>query len=131
MLDRYAETVTRGLETLLTSKMNFASKIESLIQFGSEAPEAGCLFVKMRANRSRFGEQTQTGIAVTEAHFLECYTLFFKESAANGEWRGGIAAELAAAYLHEQLGLAISQRAAGKSKESVRELLDLAMSILR
>jgi len=85
----------------------------------------------MCANRSRFGPQTQTEIAEIEAHLLECYTLFFKQSESSGEWSGGVAAELAADYLNEQLKLAIIQRTAGKSKESVRELLSLGISVLR
>ena len=38
---------------------------------------------------------------------------------------------LAAAYLQEQFGLAVSLRAAGNSPESVRAFLALAVSVLR
>ena len=131
VLKRYAETVLRSLEERVSSSESFKEKIEWFIQFASESPEIGCLLVKMCANRSRFGPQTQTEIAEIEAHLLECYTLFFKQSESSGEWSGGVAAELAADYLNEQLKLAIIQRTAGKSKESVRELLSLGISVLR
>ena len=62
---------------------------------------------------------------------LEVYTRFFKEAAVDGNKRRDIAADLAAAYLYEQMGLAVSQRAAGKSPASVRDLLALALSVLR
>jgi AcrR family transcriptional regulator len=130
VLKRYAETVLRSLEERVSSSESFKEKIEWFIQFGSESPEIGCLLVKMRANRFRFGSLTQAKIAKIEAHFLECYTRFFKQSASSGEWRGSIAPELAADYLTEQLKLAISQRSAGKSKESVRDLLSLSISVL-
>ncbi|MDE2078300.1 MAG: TetR/AcrR family transcriptional regulator [Burkholderiales bacterium] len=133
VLERYAQTVLRPLETLLSSPASFATKLEAMIDFASQDPrmEVGCLFVKMRTTRSRFGVQTQAKLASIEAHFLECYIRLFREGAASGEWSGGIAAELAAGYLYEQLGLAVSQRAAGKSSESVRQLLGLALSVLR
>lgn len=133
VLDRYAQTVLGSVEVLLFSGVSFAAKVEALTQFASEAREmeTGCLFVKMRSTRSRFGAETQARIAAIEAHFLNCYTRFFQESAASGEWKAHVAAELAAAYLSEQMGLAVSQRAAGKRPESVRALLDLALSAVR
>lgn len=133
VLERYAQTVLGSVEALLASPNHFTAKLEAMIDFASQDPrmEVGCLFVKMRTMRSRFGVRTQTKIASIEAHFLECYSQFFREGAASGEWGGSISAELAAGYLYEQLGLAVSQRAAGKSPESVRELLGLAMSVLR
>ena len=133
VLERYAQTVLGSVEALLSSSIGFVTKLEALIDFASQDPrmEVGCLFVKMRTTRSRFGVRTQAKIASIEAHFLECYIRFFREGAASGEWGGSIAAELAAGYLYEQLGLAVSQRAAGKSPESVRELFGLAMSVLR
>ena len=130
VLARYAETVLRSMEERASSPESFKQKIEWFIQFASESPDNGCLLVKMRANRSRFGPQTQTEIANIEAHFLKCYTRFFEQSASSGEWRGGIAPELAADYLNEQLKLAISQRSEGKCKESVKDLLSLGISVL-
>ena len=133
VLERYAQTVLVALEELLSGPLSYRAKLEALISFASEAPqmEAGCLFVKMRTTRSRFGAKTQERIAAIETHFLARYTQFFREAAASGEWGGSIVAELAARYLYELLGLAVTQRASGKSPESVRELLVLAMSALR
>lgn len=133
VLERYGQTVLIPVEALLSSPLTFSAKLDALISFASDDPqmEAGCLFVKMRTTRSRFGLQTQAKIASIEAHFHECYTRLFREGTASGEWSGGIAVELAAGYLYEQLGLAVSQRAAGKNPESVRQLLGLALSVLR
>jgi hypothetical protein len=47
------------------------------------------------------------------------------------EWRGGIASDLAASYLQDQTGLALTKRAAGKNPASVRALFELAVSALR
>ena len=133
VLERYGQTVLVSVEALLSSPQTYGTKLDALITFASDDPqmEAGCLFVKMRATRSRFGPQTQALLAAMEAHFLAHYARFFADAASRGEWRGGIATELAASYLQEQMGLAVSRRAAGKSPEAVRALLELALSVLR
>jgi len=106
VLERYGQTVLAPVEALLSSPQTYDTKLDALISFASDdlQMEAGCLFVKMRATRSRFGPH---------------------------EWRGGIPTELAASYLQEQMALAVSQRAAGKSPEAVRAMLELAISVLR
>ena len=40
-------------------------------------------------------------------------------------------AKLAATYLLEQFGLAVTQRAKGRNKDSIRELLTLSLSPLK
>ena len=133
VLDHYAQTVLGSVEALLSSPASYATKLDALIGFASEDPsmEAGCLFVKMRATRSRFGPQTQAKIAAIESNALEHYMRFFQQAASGCERRIGVSAELAAVYLHEQFGLAFTQRAAGKRPDEVRALLVLAMSVLR
>jgi len=133
VLDRYEQTALEALKALLSGPQNYGSKLDALISVASDDPqmEAGCLFVKMRDTRSRFGPKTQTKIAAVEAGVLESYARFFTDAAGRGEWRGGMAAELAANYLHQQLGLAVTQRATGKSPTSVRALFELALSVLR
>lgn len=133
VLERYSQTVLKSLETMLSSPTGYTTKLDALISFASENPrmETGCLFVKMRASRSRFGVQTQACIAAIEAHMLECFASLFKHAISSGEMRSGIASELAAAYLYEQMGLSVSQRAAGRSQAEVRDLLELATSVLR
>lgn len=133
VLERYGQTVLASVEALFSSQQTYSTKLDALIGFASDDPhmETGCLFVKMRATRSRFGPQTQALLATMEAHFQAVYARFFAEAADRGEWRAGIATELAASYLQEQMGLAVSQRAAGKSPASVRAFLGLAISVLR
>ena len=133
VLAHYGQTVLVAVDELLSGPQRYEAKLDALITFASEAPqmEAGCLFVKMRATRSRFGPQTQALLAAKEVHFHAQYVRFFTEAAASGEWSGGIAADLAASYLQEQMGLAVGQRATGKRPEAVRAFLALAMSVLR
>ena len=133
VLQRYGQTVLVPVEALLSSSQTYGVKLDAMISFASDDPqmEAGCLFVKMRAARSRFGPQTQALLTSMEAQFQAHYARFFAEAAGRGEWRGGIATELAASYLQEQIALAVSQRAAGKSPGAVRAMLELAISVLR
>lgn len=133
VLERYGQTVLVSVEALLSSPQTYGTKLDALISFASDDPqmEAGCLFVKMRATRSRFGPQTQALLAAMEVHFQAHYERFFNDAGGRGEWRGGIATELAASYLQEQIALAVSRRAAGKRPEAVRAMLELAISVLR
>lgn len=133
VLDRYAQTILGPMELLLSGNEHFSNKLEALITFISEDPQMkmGCLFVKMRATRSRFGKQTQEKINTIEAHFIKLYTELFKKSVKSGEWAGAVTAELAGTYLYEQMGLAVTQRAAGEKSKLVRQLLSLAISVLR
>jgi AcrR family transcriptional regulator len=133
VLDRYAQAVLEPLKALLSSPTTFDAKLDAMIDFASQDPRmaTGCLFVKMRATRSRFGPNTRSRIAAIEADMLKGYARFFREAAVGGTKRGDIAADLAAAYLYEQMGLAVNQRATGESPASVRELLTLALSVLR
>ena len=91
---------------------------------------AGCLYAKMRATRARFGPQTQRCVTDLETHMLAVYTRLFRDSAASGDWRGHLDPALAAGYLHEQVGLAFNQRAAGMPSAMVRAWLQLATSAL-
>ena len=133
VLERYTQAMLAPVEALLSGPQPYGSKLDALISFASDDPqmEAGCLFVKMRATRSRFGPKTQALLAALEAHFQAHYVRLFHEAADRGKWRAAIATNLAASYLQEQMGLAVSQRAAGKSPASVRALLALAISVLR
>ena len=133
VLDRYAQAVLEPLKVLLSSPTTFDAKLDAVIDFASHDPRmaTGCLFVKMRATRSRFGPHTRSRIAAIEADMLEVYSRFFSEAIVEGNEHLEIAPDLAAAYLYEQMGLAVSQRAAGKSSASVRDLLALALSVLR
>lgn len=132
VLEQYSDTVLRQVGELLLSEASFSSKLAALIQFASEAPqmESGCLFVKMRAKRSRFGPLTQSFIAQVEKDALNLYERFFTEARAQGEWSGTAPIALTTAYFHEQFGLAFTQRASGKSPETVKGLLTLALSAI-
>ena len=133
VLAHYGQTVLGSVEALLSSAQTFSTKLDALIDFASDDPqmEAGCLFVKMRATRSRFGPQTKALLTTMEADFQAQYERVFTDAAGRGEWRGGIATELAASYLQEQMAIAVSRRAAGKSPGDVRAMLELAISVLR
>lgn len=132
VLAHYAQSVLGPLEDLLSSPAALADKLDTLIRIASDDPgmAAGCLYAKMRATRSRFGPQTQRGLADLETHMLAVYTRLFRDSAARGNWRGHLDPALAAGYLHEQVGLAFSQRAAGVPSATVRAWLVLATSAL-
>lgn len=133
VLERYGQTVLVSIDALLASPPTYGTKLDALISFASDDPlmEAGCLFVKMRDTRSRFGPRTRALLAAMEAHVQTRYARFFADAAGRGEWRGDIATDLVASYLQEQMAMAVGQRAAGKSPKTVRAMLELAITVLR
>lgn len=133
VLDRYAELVLGRLEAMLSSEASVSGMLDTLIHIASDEPqmESGCLFVKMRSARSRFGAQTQARIADIESHLHRLFARLLREGEAGGDRKARVPADLAARYVQEQLGLAMTQRAAGRSRKSVRQLMTLALSVLR
>ena len=84
----------------------------------------------MRAARLDLGSKTQAKVAEIEAAMLAIYAKFFLENRANGQWTGVMASDLAARYLHAQIGLAASQRALGTDPATVKLLLQYALTVL-
>ena len=80
VLERYEQVLWDSVEAVLASPTTYGDKLDAMIGFASEDPRmvSGCLYVKMRATRSRFGLQTQARIAAVESRLLERYASFFK-----------------------------------------------------
>ncbi len=132
-LTHYQETVLPPLEALMQKAPTLSATLDALVAFASDDPHMskGCLFVKMRATRSRFGPKTQALLTAIEAGLQSQFTRLFKDAAARGEWSSAISPEIAASYLQEQLALALTLRADGVPQERVRALFELAVSVLR
>lgn len=127
-LAHYGDTVLGKILAITASNDSFASKINQIAYLSAEDAlhEKGCLFVKMRASKSQLGPRTQELIAQIESMALEAFSKVLAEGRASGEWSGDISVELAAQYLHAQIGLALDQRARG---DDPRSTLALALSI--
>lgn len=132
-LDRYADEVLSDLFAILQGGGGLKETIDALIDFASADPRmgTGCLFYKMRAGKHRLGPQTRARVEEIENAARAAYAAFLRARNEAGELRGALPVEAAAAYLGEQIGLAITQRASGETPTHVREMLTLALSVLK
>ena len=131
-LDRYAERVLSDVFAILAQNAPLRDTLDALIRFASQDPkmETGCLFYKMRAGKHRLGPLTRERVDEIDTAALEAYAGFFRERRDAGDWHGHIPEMVAARYLAEQIGLALTQRAAGEDQDQIRATLVLALSAI-
>lgn len=127
-LEHYGQFVMVKMLEILHGEDSFANKIRRVAYLAAEdvQHEKGCLFVKMRSEKDQMGQKTQTLIAHLESMSRDAFATVLAEGKANGEWAGNIPVELAAHYLHAQIGLALDQRARG---EDPTKVLAMALSV--
>ncbi len=131
-LTAYSQQVLAEVLAILDAPDGFDAALEGLVHYASESPlsDPGCLFVKMRAARERFGPQTQDLIDALGEGAIAAYVAFLDAARARGEWAGRVPTDLAARYLAAQIEAALARRAAGVPPDEVRAVLSLALSVL-
>ncbi len=131
-LRTYAAQVLAEVLAILDAPDGFEAALEGLVHYASESPlsDPGCLFVKMRAARDRFGPQTRGLIDALADGATAAYAAFLDTARARGEWAGRVPTDLAARYLGAQIEAALARRAAGVPSDEVRAVLALALSVL-
>jgi AcrR family transcriptional regulator len=132
VLDSYAERVLSAVFAILQGGAGLRDTLGALIDFATADPrmETGCLFYKMRAGKHRLGPETRAKVDEIDAAAQAAYAAFLQSARDAGEWPEGLSVEAGAAYLGEQIALAITQRASGEDKVRIREMLTLALSVL-
>jgi AcrR family transcriptional regulator len=133
VLDQYADEVVARILAILRSEEDFSGKLDALIRFAcdDELAGKGCLFVKMRSDRHRYGQETLAGIAQIETKMLSAFGSFLRRGRQRGEWRGALSITVASRYLVAQIGLALSQMADGEDPAAVKAMLETALSVFR
>jgi AcrR family transcriptional regulator len=132
VLDRYADQVLSDIFDILAKNMPVQDTLDALSLFASEdlKMETGCVFYKMRAGKHRLGPKTLARVQAIDTGAVEAFTTYFEARRACGDWTKSLSAPAAARYLVEQIGLALTQRAAGESPAQVRDTLNLALSAI-
>ncbi|WP_281019117.1 MULTISPECIES: TetR/AcrR family transcriptional regulator [unclassified Minwuia] len=132
-LARYAEQVLSDVFAILQSGADMPTVLDALVDFACADPrmETGCLFNKMRAGKHRLGPDTRARVDEIGAAALAGYADFLQARRDAGEWAGPISVEAGAQYLSEQIALAFTQRGSGVDPDNIRNMLGLALSVLR
>jgi AcrR family transcriptional regulator len=133
VLDRYADRVLASVFDILAKDMPPRETFAALARFAGEDArmETGCVFYKMRAGKHRLGPTTRARVDALNAGAVAAFATYLEARRAAGDWTGPVPPRAAARYLFEQIGLALTQRAAGEDPAQVRETLDLALTAIR
>lgn len=129
VLAHYAKTVLSDIFDILAKDLSVRDTLDALTQFAADDPkmETGCVFFKMRAGKHRLGPKTRALVDAIDAGAVEAFAAYFEAQRAAGDWAHALPAPTAARYVVEQLGLALTQRAAGEPPAQVRDTLALAL----
>jgi len=133
VLERYAEQVLSDIFDILAKNMPLPETLDALTRFASDDPkmETGCVFYKMRAGKHRLGPTTRARVQAIDTGAVDAFTAYLEARRSNGDWTNGVPAPTAARYLVEQMGLALTQRAAGEDPAQVSETLKLALAAIQ
>jgi AcrR family transcriptional regulator len=133
VLDLYSTEVLSDIFEILNAGTPFDDTLAALTHFASDDPkmETGCVFYKMRAGKHRLGPGTREMVDGIEAAALKAFEAFLAARKATGEWTDDQPPPLVARYILEQMGLALTQRAAGEDPDQIRATMALALSVLR
>jgi AcrR family transcriptional regulator len=128
-LDRYADTVLSDIFDILDPARPLDDALAALTEFASanSKMQTGCLFYKMRAGKHRLGPRTRERVEQIDAGAVAAFTAYLGARRAAGDWNGAQPAAAMARYLVEQIGLALTQRAAGEELGQVRSTLTIAL----
>jgi hypothetical protein len=133
VLNRYADQVLSDLFEPIHQSLPLDAILEALFVFAAEDPkmEKGCVFYKMRAGKHRLGPDTLARVQALDAGAVDAFTQYLEARRMAGDWVSTLSAEQGARYLVEQIGLALTQRAAGEDPGMVRDMLKLALSAIK
>ena len=133
VLERYAEQVLSDIFDILAKNMPVPETLDALSRFVSDSPkmETGCVFYKMRAGKHRLGPITRSRVEAIDTGAVDAFYTYLAARRLDGGWTNAVPTAAAARYLVEQLGLALTQRAAGEDTEQVRGTLQLALASIR
>jgi len=128
VLEKYADEVLSEIFTILNANPPLDEALSALIYFASGDPkmETGCMFFKMRAGKHRLGPKTRALADAIEASAVEAFTAYLSTQLTAEDQP----APLVARFLFEQIGLALSQRAAGEDPAQIKATLSLALSAI-
>ena len=131
VLNSYAEQVLSDIFVIVNGGNGLQDTLAALIDFAAADPrmETGCLFYKMRAGRHRLGPETLARVEEINAAARSAYGALLQAARDTGELPDALSIQAGAAYLGEQIALAITQRASGEDQTRIREMLTLALSV--
>ena len=132
----YKNTLIKQILNILKLEKPFDETIDLLIEYvidkrDKEHVKNGCLLAKFRQSRDKFGKKTQEQIdIILKERYLD-FELWIKEAKSKGEFNHPLSPKLVANYIISQLDYAVSGLANGEKSNYIKDVLTLALSVLR
>jgi AcrR family transcriptional regulator len=133
-LDLYQKTVLAPIYAVLDKDIPFHTALEDLIdlllQDRSELglPD-GCLHVALRQSYDRHGALTKKKTDIIRRQTLERYEVWIDKAKASGQFDTNLPSKTVARYIDAQSGMAMTLQKEGVSRQNIREMLRLALSV--
>ena len=132
----YKNSLIQQILDILNLEKTFDETLDLLVAFiienkDKEQKENGCLLAKFRQSRKKFGKKTQEQIDIIlkERHLV--FELWIKKAKSKGEFSLPLTSNFVANYIISQLDYAVSGLANGEKNKNIKNVLTLALSILR
>ena len=132
----YKNTLIQQILDLLKLEKTFDETLDLLIAFvignkDEEHIKKGCLLAKFRQSREKFGKKTQEQIDIILRERYLNFELWIKKAKSKGEFDLPLSSKFVARYIISQLDYAVSGLANGEKNNYIKDVLTLALSILR
>ena len=132
----YKNSLIQQILDILNLEKTFDETLDLLVAYiienkDKEQKENGCLLAKFRQSRKKFGKKTQEQIDIIlkERHLV--FELWIKKAKSKGEFSLPLTSNFVANYIISQLDYAVSGLANGEKTKNIKNVLTLALSILR
>ena len=132
----YKNSLIQQILDILNLEKTFDETLDLLVAYiidnkDKEQKENGCLLAKFRQSRKKFGKKTQEQIDIIlkERHLV--FELWIKKAKSKGEFSLPLTSNFVANYIISQLDYAVSGLANGEKNKNIKNVLTLALSILR
>ena len=132
----YKNTLIQQILDLLKLEKTFDETLDLLIAFvignkDEEHIKKGCLLAKFRQSRDKFGKKTQEQIDIILRERYLNFELWIKKAKSKGEFDLPLSSKFVARYIISQLDYAVSGLANGEKNNNIKDVLTLALSVLR
>ncbi len=129
-LDAYREVVVVPMLQALFVERPFAATLDGAIVAltSDRGTPSGCLFTRMRIDRSKLGPLAADRVRQLEQEQLDAFARWYRSGLERGEANPEHSAELAARCVDTQLAAVLVQMGLGLDPESVRQQARVALS---
>lgn len=132
----YKNTLIKQILNILKLEKPFDETLDLLIEYVIEKRDEehiknGCLLTKFRQSRDKFGKETKKQIDIIIRERYLVFELWIKKAKAKGEINNQLSTNFITNYIISQLDYAVSGLANGEKNNYIKDVLTLALSVIR